>query len=322
VLKARHAEVSRSPVGMQTAMLAYRRAIALDPTYAPAYAGLSSVHNLMAEYNYTPARPALDSAHAMALRAVALDSTLPEARSALAMALANAGHFESAEREFRRAIDFGPKNAGAHYLYSVLLVALGRGQEALVEAEESLALDQFSPRGATAMKRWATFLLTDLRPHKQLPVREREVILRDEPGEPWAHAKTAMDLAEERRCEEARSELEVAQRLVPRANLRMMPFVGSVLWLCDEPEEARELLRQLKRRPDVREEGMRVAWLHAQFEEKDSAFAWLDCQRWSVVELAGLSANEPFDPLRTDQRFPALLRRLRSGGDRGPKSKC
>jgi Flp pilus assembly protein TadD len=320
LLKAHHAEVSRSLVGLQTAVQAYRHAIALDSTYAPAYAGLASVHHWMAEYNYAPARPALDSAHAMALRAVALDSTLPEARTALATALANAGHFDSAEVEFRRAIDLGPGNAGAHYYYSVMLVALGRGEEALVEAERSLALDRFSPRGATAMKRWAVFLLTGQRPYKQLPVGEREVILRDEPGEPWAHAKQAVDLAEVGRCAEARSGIEDAQRLVPRANLRMIPFVGSVLWLCGEREQARELLREMKRHPDVGEEGMRVAWLHAQFGEKDSAFVWLERQRWSVVELAALSANDNFDSLRADPRLPELLRRLRSRGHPGRES--
>jgi len=315
VSKARYAEVNRSLVGLETAMQAYRRAIARDSTYAPAYAGLSSVYNLMAEYNYAPTRPALDSAHAMAQRAVALDSTLPEARTAVAVALANAGHFEAAEREYRRAIELGPNTASAHYLYAVMLVALGRGQEALVEAEESLALDPFAPRVATAMKRWAVFLLTGQRPHKQLPVRERQSILHDEPGEPWARAREAMDLAEEGRCAEARAGLEDAQRLVPPTNLRMIPFVGSVLWLCGERDQARQLLRELKRHPEAREEGMRVAWLHAQFGENDSAFVWLERQRWSVVELAGLSANEVYDPLRTDPRLPELLRRLRRGDD-------
>jgi DNA-binding SARP family transcriptional activator/Flp pilus assembly protein TadD len=320
VVKARYAEANRSLVGLQTAMQAYRRAIAFDSTYAPAYAGLSSVYDLMAEYNYAPGRPALDTAYAMAKRAVALDSTLPEARTAVAVALANAGHFEAAEREFRRAIELGPANAGAHYRYSVLLIALGRGQEALVEAEQSLALDHFASRGPITMKRWAVFLLTGQRPHKQLPVRERQSILRDEPGEPWARAREAMDFAEEGRCAEARASLEDAERLVPRTNLRMIPFVGSVLWRCGERDQARQLLRELKRQPEAREEGLRMAWLHAQFGERDSAFVWLQHHRWSVVELAGLSANEAFDSLRTDPRLPELLRRLRARGDAGRTS--
>jgi hypothetical protein len=108
-------------------------------------------------------------------------------------------------------------------------------------------------------------------------------------------------------------DLEDAQRLVPRTNLRMMPFVGSVLWLCGEREEARKVLRELKRHPDVRDEGLRVAWLHARFGERDSAFFWLEHQqRWSVVEVAGLTANDAFDSLRADERLAALLRRLRS----------
>lgn len=320
VLKARHAEVNRSLVGLQTAMQAYRRAVERDSTYAPAYAGLASVYHLMAEFNYAPARPALDSAYAMAQRAVALDSTLPEARTAVAVASANAGHFDAAEREFRRAIELGPSNAGAHYYYAVMLVALGRGQEALVEAEQTLALDPFAPRGALTMKRWAVFLLTGQRPHMQLPVAERQSFLRDEPGDPWGRARQALDMAEEGRCAEARSGLEDAQRLAPGTNLRMSAFVGSVLWLCGERKQARQLLREMKRHPEAREEGIRMAWLHVRFGESDSAFFWLGRHRWSVVELAGLSANDVYDPLRTDPRLPELLRHLRSSGDAGRKS--
>jgi hypothetical protein len=50
--------------------------------------------------------------------------------------------------------------------------------------------------------------------------------------------------------------------------------------------------------------------LHALFGEKDSAFVWLKHHRWTMSQLSGLSAGPPMDPLRSDPRYPELLRRL------------
>ncbi len=309
-LRGRHAELSRSLIGVQTAKEAYRRAVARDSNFALGYAGLAAVYGFEADYNYAPVGPALDSARRMARKAVELDSMLPETRTALAVTLGDAHQFEAAEREFRRAIELGPSNARAHYWYSVLLVALGRGQEALREAQRALELDPFSPRGGLATERYATYLLTGDRPHLRMPVRERRPILKLEPGEPWAWAYEARELAEEGRCAEARVDIGRAQRLAPGANFRMVPFVGSVYWWCGERPRARALLVEMARRPEAREHGYRLAWLYTLFGEKDPAFAWLGRHRWTMAELSGLSADQALDPLRSDPRFPQLLQRL------------
>jgi DNA-binding SARP family transcriptional activator/TolB-like protein/Flp pilus assembly protein TadD len=310
-LRGRHAELSRSLIGVQTANEAYRRAIERDSTFALGYAGLAAAYGFMADYAYAPVRPALDSARIMAQRAAALDSTLPETRTALAVTLGDAGEFGMAEREFRRAIELGPSNARAHYWYSILLVALGRGEEALREAQRAAELDPFGPRGLLAMQRYAVYLITGQRPHlTKLPVRERRPILKLEPGEPWARAREAVELSQEGKCAEARSEIERAQQFVPSNNMRMLPDVGSVYWWCGERARARVLLAEMKRRPDARDQGFRIARLHALFGEKDSAFAWLEHHRWTMAQLSGLSADAFMDPLRSDSRFVQLQRRL------------
>lgn len=310
-LRGRHAELSRSLIGVQTAKEAYRRALARDSNFALGYAGLAAVYGFEADYNYAPVGPALDSARLMARRAIALDSMLPETHVALALSLGDAHEFEAAEREFRRALELGPSNARAHYWYSVLLVALGRGEEALREASRALELDPFSPRGGLAMKRYAIYLITGDRPYlRELQVRERRPILKLEPGEPWARAREAVELAEEGRCAEARVDLQRARQLAPGPNLRMLPFVGMVRWWCGERPQARALLAEMKRRPDAHEHGYRLAWLHALFGERDSAFVWLDRHRWTMTELSGLSADQALDSLRSDPRYLRLLRRI------------
>lgn len=309
-LRGRHAELSRSLIGVETAREAYRRAIERDSTFALGYAGLAAVYGFMADYAYAPVAPALDSARIMALRAVALDSTLPEARTALAVTLGDGGQFAAAEREFRRAIELGPSNARAHYWYSILLVALGRGEEALREAQRAAELDPFAPRGLLGMQRYAVYLITGQRPHLKLPVTERRPILKLEPGEPWARAREGVELAEEGKCAAARSEIRRAQQLVQANNMRMLPYVGSVHWWCGERARARAVLAEMKRRLDARDHGSRIAWLHALFGEKDSALVWLEHHRWTMAQLSGLSADTRMDPLRSDPRFAQLQRRL------------
>jgi TolB-like protein/Flp pilus assembly protein TadD len=308
--RGRQAELSRSQIGIQTAKEAYLRAIARDSTFALAYAGLAGIYGLEANYDYAPMLPALDSAQMMARQAIALDSMIPDTRAAFAVTLADAGQFEAAEREFRRAIELGPSNPRAHYWYSMLLVVLGRGDEALREARRTLELDPFAPRVALAMERYATWLVTGDRPHFRIPVRERRPILQLEPGEPWARAIEAVELAQEGRCIEARAEIQEAQRGVPSANVPMLPHLGEVLWRCGDRAKARALLSQMKRRPDAQLRGLYFARLHIVFGESDSAFVWLEQHHWTMANLSQLSASWLMDPVRSDPRYLPLMQRL------------
>ena len=309
-LRGRHAEISRSPIGVETAKQYYNRAIERDSSFALGYAGLAGIYGMMAEYDFAPYGLALDSAEMMARRAVALDSTLPEARAAVALALANKGNFAASESEFIRAIELGPSDARAHFWYSILLVALGRGEEALREAKRGIELDPFGPTPQTGMLRYATWLVTGQRPHLKLPVSERRAMLKVDPGEPWARAQDAYDYAVEGQCSEARKSLFQAQPIAPRS-ARMLAYVATVDWLCGDKRGARALLTRMKRGGNARDHGFRIALVHIAIGEKDSAFAWLQRSRWTVGQLSGLSADRRVDPIRSDPRFPQLLRRLR-----------
>jgi DNA-binding SARP family transcriptional activator/TolB-like protein len=309
-LRGRHAEQSRNLVGLQTAKAYYRRAIEQDSTFALAYAGLAGAYGILASNGYAPVLPTLDSSRMMARRGMALDSTLSETHMALAVTLGDAGEFAAAEREFRRAIELGPSDARAHYWYGVLLVALGRGAEALREVERSAELDPLTPRGVTSMRRYAAYLLTGELPHLKLPAGTRwSAVLKWEPGEPWARKANALDLAVAGKCDEARSEITRAEQVAPD-NLTMLAGVAMVRWYCGDEKGARGLLAQLKQRPDAREHGRWIAIPHAVFGEPDSAFVWLERNRWTMAQLTDLRAIRWLEPLRADPRFLRLLRTL------------
>jgi tetratricopeptide (TPR) repeat protein len=239
-----------------------------------------------------------------------LDSSLSETRTAVAMTLADDRKFDAAEQEFKRAIQLNSSDALAHLGYSQLLVALGRGEDAQREVQRAVELDPLISRPVLAMQRYAHWLITGQRPYVQLPPRERRPNLKLEPGEPWALARQAEDLAQVGECAAARSDLERAQRLAPD-NVKMRPFMGRVDWWCGDRPRARMLLDDTKRRPDARDLSLDVALLHTFFGEKDSAFVWLEHHPgWTLPELTMLSASPYLDPLRSDPRYLRLQRRL------------
>jgi eukaryotic-like serine/threonine-protein kinase len=309
-LGGRRAEVNRNLVGLQTAAQHYRGAIERDSGFALGYAALSQTYGHMAFYDFAPKAAALDSARILALRAMELDSMVPETRTALALSLGNSGHYPAAEREFRRAIELDPNNAEAHSGYGMLLVALGRGEEALTEAELALKLDPLAPRVTHSVRNQATYLTTGERPQLRLPFGDRRPVTKVQPGEPWARAQTAVELADEKRCADARSEISLAQRLVQDDNMPMLAFVGAIHWSCGEPEHARALLAQMKQHLDAQDHALRVAILRTELGEPDSAFVWLKHHRWMLAEVCMLRAAPRLDPLRSDPAFPQLLVRL------------
>ena len=310
-LRGRDQEISRSFSGLMAAKEAYQRMVERDSSFALGYAGLSTAYYLIADYDYAPVRPALDSARMLALRAVRLDSMRSQARTALAVAFASDREFGPAEREFKQAIELDSTDAHAHFWYSVLLVALGRGHEALEEAKLAATLDPLAPRGVFAMERYARFLITGQREELRVRAAQRKFgVLKHEPSEPFAIAAAALDLAVERNCANAGSEIERAQRLVPEGNRRMLELVAAVRWECGDRPAARAIVLGMELRPDADDYGYRIAIPLTRFGETDSAFAWLRRHRWTLGQLSGLSADFRFDPLRADPRYHSLLRHL------------
>jgi Tfp pilus assembly protein PilF len=81
---------------------------------------------------------------AVAQRALALDSTLAEAHTSMALAYQHAFQWPQAEEEYRRGIAVDPNDAAAHFHYARFLTYVGRPREALVEVERARALEPYS----------------------------------------------------------------------------------------------------------------------------------------------------------------------------------
>jgi tetratricopeptide (TPR) repeat protein len=132
----------RTPESLNLAVDYFTQAIARQPNYAAAYAGLADAYNLLSEYTIMPFREAFSRARAAAQKAVELDDSLADAHRALAYASFWGGwDSATADREFTRALELNPNSAVAHHWFATFLSAQGRHSEALAEIDRAQQLD-------------------------------------------------------------------------------------------------------------------------------------------------------------------------------------
>jgi serine/threonine-protein kinase len=133
-----------TPTDLDTAQRYFELALAKDPSYAPAYSGISFVWMARATATAAVALPheAAPKAREAAIRSLELDSTSAEPHFALAgIATWYEWDWDKAEREFRLALELNPNFADAHVFYGLFLTAMGRLSESRVQIELALELD-------------------------------------------------------------------------------------------------------------------------------------------------------------------------------------
>lgn len=144
-LKGRYFWNKRTPEGFNKGIKYFNQAIVIDPSYAPAFAGLADCYNLLNDNDVLPPKEAIPRAKAAAEQALAIDSTLAEAHASLGFALARYDwDWIGAEHELQRAIELQPNYAIAHHWYALQLGMMGRFQEAMMEMNKALELDPLS----------------------------------------------------------------------------------------------------------------------------------------------------------------------------------
>jgi len=144
-LRGRHFWSRRSREAMEKAIEYFQQAIAADPGFAVAYSGLADCYTVMANHGHAQPSEAFGKAREAARKAIELDPDLAEAHASLGLVYAEFERdHETAEAEFRRAIDLNPNYTSAHHWYANELMSLGRSEEALHEIEKASELDPHS----------------------------------------------------------------------------------------------------------------------------------------------------------------------------------
>jgi tetratricopeptide (TPR) repeat protein len=146
-VKGRFYLAQRTRDSLYKALDQFNQAIAKDPNYAQAYAGLADSYILLFDRGIISNDEASPKIRSAVQRAIELDPTLAEPHAALAVLKEEADwDWAGAEGEYRKAIGMNPNDATSHHWYSTLLSNLGRIKQASAENEKALALDPASPQ--------------------------------------------------------------------------------------------------------------------------------------------------------------------------------
>jgi eukaryotic-like serine/threonine-protein kinase len=306
-LKGRYYWGLRTEDGVERSIRFFNAALASDPNYAAAYAGLSDAYTSQGAYGFVPADLAYERAAAAARKAVALDGSLAEAHASLAYVQRNRFEWAAAEASFKRAIALKPGYATAHHWYSVFLTQHGRFSEAITESKTAISLD---PLSVPANLQLGVVLLMGRR--YDVAVAQFERTLQMDPAVPLAYRSIADAYTYAGEPNKAQAAFERAIRSTPVASedqeLRAdMAYAAAIEGRRDEAlKTVRDLTERFQRSGE--EVAGNIAAIYAGLGDRDQALHWLTLARdRHDQETAYLKVHPRWDSLRGDPRFNAIL---------------
>jgi tetratricopeptide (TPR) repeat protein len=305
-LAGRSSFYKASEQGWRQAIDCYKKAVALDPEFALAHAGIASGHTVWALWGTTPPAAARASATAAIARARALDEDLAEVHSTLAMIrMFFEWEWDEAEREFRQAIALNPSDGEVYHWLAHYLLLVGRPEEALDAFAEARRFDPLSTfhRGCLGGHYVATGELERAEP----VLRE---VLEQVPESPLAHHFLGWLHERRGRIADAVASWEEAARISDIPNLLATVGYGYARAgrVADALRVHDELERRSRRGYVAAQDRAKVL---AGLGEHDEALAWLETAfRNREAWLAAIRMEPGFDTLRDDGRFATLVRRV------------
>ena len=309
-LKGRQFWHQRSPVLMPIAIRSFEQAIALDPDYALAYAGLADCYGVLRVFGWAPAATSRPPAEAALRHALALDPMLPEVQF-------SQGEFTfcferawlQAEPYFRRALELNPRSSLAHVYYSLFLAVAYRPDEASAHVSVALDLDPLSPFVLT-LGAWAPYMRAAYPDAEHLVRRALDL----QPDYLLGLVVLAVVLSLSDRVAGA---IPVAERLVALSRApTFVGLLGLVYGLAGRTDDLTRLEHELEERRSRGEYITPVSRVHFAMGRGDRGLirrALEDCLADNTT-FASLRISGPLlDAWRTDAAIDELLLRLGDG---------
>ena len=298
----------RTREGLEASIDYFDRAIALNPNYALAHAGLADSYNLLASWGFDPMANAFQLAARSARSALALDPELPAAHMSLAWVhFFHERDWAVAEAGFRRAIELGPNDATAHQWYGEFLTTQRRFDEATASLQRALELDPLSTI-INASSGWQFMMAGRFEEAVGQSDRALELDPSFRPALLWGVYAAIEAGRFEAALEVSRLHAETLERF-PEGDL----LEAETLAAMGDTEAAHVLLeRYLELTPSEDQNELKLARVHVRLGERDPALDYIE-EEFSNPKnsaLNWLAADPIWDPLHDHPRFGVLLERL------------
>jgi TolB-like protein/tetratricopeptide (TPR) repeat protein len=307
-LKGRFFWNKRTGADLRTAIQYFNQAIAKDPNYALAYAGLADAYALLPLYGAASSADSFPRAEAAAKKALEIDETLAEAHTSLAQVLLFYDlDFANSAREFERAIALNPNYATAHHWYADgPLASLGEFDKAIAELKRAQQLDPLS----LIINADLGVELVNARRYDEGIAQLRKTIEMD-PRFYYARWNLGTALQFNGQLREAFAEYKTAAELSDDPLL--LGLLAQAYAKLGQRSEAVKMLEQLQQLAGRRYVANYIfAIVHMALGEKDKA---IDCFERAYHNHAGpdlilIKVDPMLDPLRGDPRFEALVQKI------------
>jgi serine/threonine-protein kinase len=304
-LKGRYYWNKRDRASLQKSLDYFNEAIAKDPNYALAYAGLADVYVVISSDWATAPREVNKQAKAAAQKALEIDDSLAEAHTSLASIYHNEWNWLGAEREFKRAIELNPNYATAHHWYSIYLATVGRFDEAVREGTTAAELDPLSLIISASLGD----RLNEARRYEDAANQCRKTLEMD-PNFGLGHLCIGISHVNGGSFKKGIAEVEEGIKLLPGSSY-FMGQLGSAYALSGDRVRAREVLSKLKNPSQAQFPNYSIAVVYAGLGDKEQSISWLQKGYEERDEDMMYMKIEPvLDPIRPDPRFRELIRRL------------
>ena len=288
---------------MEKAASLYRKALALDPSYAPAWAALAEVVGILGDEGYWDVNASAREALEAAQKALSLDPQLALAHSMTGnVRFSYYWDWPAADASFRKALECDPNDMGATFRLGFLAMGLGRVNDAVALFRRAVTLSPISPSAHEWLSR--VYVVAN-----RLDDAEKEIrtALELSPDLSQGWYQLGLVLLEKGKPKAA---LEAMQK-EPAENWRL-PGLALAWHALGRSMESDAALNQATAKY-AGTMAYQIAEAYAYRGEVDEAFAWLE--RAYRQRDSGLACCLKTDPLlknvKGDPRYAELLRRMK-----------
>jgi TolB-like protein len=304
-LKGRFFWHKMTPDAIRSSLTHFNEALAIDPEFAPAYAGLADCYAQMGSIRLGMLKPfeALAKARTHLQRAMELDDTMAEAHCTSALIkIWYDFDWVGAEREFKVAISLDPGQVTALLWQSLYLSAMGRNQEAVASVQRARDSEPLSP----IVNMYLGVALGHAG-HYDLAIRQLNQTIELDPHNYRTYMFLGRTLSWVGRNDDALKAFQKALSINPD-NLEALAFTGTLKAGVGDRQGALKIMKQVVAAGAKTEPAILVAHIFAKLGEDSQMFEWLRRaveQRSTPVYIALIS--EEFIPFRSDPRFHSFL---------------